>query len=313
MEHLIFFAYILLFSSGFAGVVSLAYLRSRVRRSSLGFFIAVQASYLFALACQAVFFYLENVVYPGGGMRRTPLGNSLLISSGVGGSALYWFSWFALRADGYFKSKRGAVAFLPPLVSVSVFLSACLMSASLVAYAFGVALRLPPVVSYFPATVSILSAGTHLVSLRFTDEPSAYRMLVRGYGVSLLAFVPLTVLEMYLGARVSLKPLSLDFVFFFMWNSVAIAAAFRSLRPLRPETAPALLDSVPGSLVERFGLSPRECEMILLIARGLPNKGIAAELGISPATVRTHIYNLFQKVGARSRIELFALLKAASE
>jgi DNA-binding CsgD family transcriptional regulator len=44
--------------------------------------------------------------------------------------------------------------------------------------------------------------------------------------------------------------------------------------------------------------------MAELIGRGLSNKEIASELGISPATVRTHIYNLYRKVGAGSRVEL---------
>ena len=48
--------------------------------------------------------------------------------------------------------------------------------------------------------------------------------------------------------------------------------------------------------------------MATLIAQGLTNKEIAFKLGISEATVRTHIYNLFQKVGAQSRIELLNLL-----
>jgi DNA-binding NarL/FixJ family response regulator len=50
--------------------------------------------------------------------------------------------------------------------------------------------------------------------------------------------------------------------------------------------------------------------MAVMIARGLANKEIAAELNISPATVRTHIYNLYQKVGARSRVELLNKLRS---
>ena len=50
--------------------------------------------------------------------------------------------------------------------------------------------------------------------------------------------------------------------------------------------------------------------MSIMIARGLANKEIAGELGISPATVRTHIYNLYQKAGARSRVELLNKLRS---
>jgi DNA-binding NarL/FixJ family response regulator len=50
--------------------------------------------------------------------------------------------------------------------------------------------------------------------------------------------------------------------------------------------------------------------LVPMIARGMVNKQIASELGISPATVRTHIYNLFQKAGATSRIGLLNALRA---
>lgn len=50
-------------------------------------------------------------------------------------------------------------------------------------------------------------------------------------------------------------------------------------------------------------LTPREREVLALIGRGLPNRGIAEELFISEATVKTHINNLFAKAGIRDRAE----------
>jgi DNA-binding CsgD family transcriptional regulator len=51
-------------------------------------------------------------------------------------------------------------------------------------------------------------------------------------------------------------------------------------------------------------VSPREREIILLIASGLTNKEIAGELFISPATVKNHIYSIFSKANVKSRIQL---------
>jgi DNA-binding CsgD family transcriptional regulator len=48
-------------------------------------------------------------------------------------------------------------------------------------------------------------------------------------------------------------------------------------------------------------LSKRELEVSRLLALGKANKEIAAELGISPRTVQTHIEHIFDKVGERSR------------
>lgn len=63
------------------------------------------------------------------------------------------------------------------------------------------------------------------------------------------------------------------------------------------------------NLAERSGLSVREIDIIPLMARGLGNKQIAAELNISPKTVGNHIYNIYKKLNITSRYELLALLK----
>jgi DNA-binding NarL/FixJ family response regulator len=48
-------------------------------------------------------------------------------------------------------------------------------------------------------------------------------------------------------------------------------------------------------------LSPRERAVALLIAGGLSNKDIARELGLSPGTIKTHVHNIFKKLGVSNR------------
>jgi DNA-binding NarL/FixJ family response regulator len=55
-------------------------------------------------------------------------------------------------------------------------------------------------------------------------------------------------------------------------------------------------------------LSSREQEIALLVGRGLSNKDVARQLGLSPGTVKTHVHNIFNKLGQRGRYGLIATL-----
>ena len=54
-------------------------------------------------------------------------------------------------------------------------------------------------------------------------------------------------------------------------------------------------------------LTPRELQVLQLVAQGLPNKGIARRLGISENTAKFHVASLTGKLGASSRTEAVTL------
>ena len=56
----------------------------------------------------------------------------------------------------------------------------------------------------------------------------------------------------------------------------------------------------------RGGLSPRESEVLTLVAEGKTNRAIATELFISEKTVARHVSNIFTKLGLSSRAEATA-------
>jgi DNA-binding NarL/FixJ family response regulator len=72
-------------------------------------------------------------------------------------------------------------------------------------------------------------------------------------------------------------------------------------RLLAAATAGARPAPVASALPDE--LTPREAEVLSLIARGLSNAEIADKLVVSEATVKTHINHVFAKIGARDRAQ----------
>jgi LuxR family maltose regulon positive regulatory protein len=93
-------------------------------------------------------------------------------------------------------------------------------------------------------------------------------------------------------------------------RGVAGAWTRRVLAGFEDATAPAQ----PGDTVTRTVapqlLTPREHEILRLIAAGMRNQEIARQLFISPATVKRHIANVYNKLDASHRTE--ALNRAAT-
>lgn len=93
-------------------------------------------------------------------------------------------------------------------------------------------------------------------------------------------------------------------------DGATIAAAIVAVAHGLVVTDPALPAHRPGEHEEPSsdaGLTPREQAVLRLVAVGLPNKGIARELGISDHTVKFHVAGILGKLGAASRAEAVAL------
>jgi DNA-binding NarL/FixJ family response regulator len=58
------------------------------------------------------------------------------------------------------------------------------------------------------------------------------------------------------------------------------------------------------SAVRETALTPREIEIVRMVAEGLRNRAIATRLSISEGTVKVHLHNIYEKLGVDGRLEL---------
>jgi DNA-binding CsgD family transcriptional regulator len=84
-----------------------------------------------------------------------------------------------------------------------------------------------------------------------------------------------------------------------------IDEAGRAARTLGPREATRALPP-PGPEVAPL-LTPRETEVLQLVATGLQNKEIAQKLGLSLATVRNHVHNTLAKLDVHSKLEMVSI------
>jgi two-component system nitrate/nitrite response regulator NarL len=81
--------------------------------------------------------------------------------------------------------------------------------------------------------------------------------------------------------------------------AMSLATTGKLLRRLRVSNCTLCLRASPNP-----NLTPRECEVLGLVARGMTNKRIAATLGISENTVRNHLCSIYQKLNLKNRLQV---------
>jgi len=105
------------------------------------------------------------------------------------------------------------------------------------------------------------------------------------------------------------------------WTAIALFALYAVLygtlfrvlrgtvRSLMGTPVRALRLSLSAAFREKHGLSARECQVITLLLEGRKYREIAEELFISIKTVKTHIAHVYDKTGARGRVDLIRLMQ----
>jgi len=117
----------------------------------------------------------------------------------------------------------------------------------------------------------------------------------------------------------------------YVYTALTIGASGFLLKDVSPEQLVAavrlvrsgdalLAPSITRRLIKQFaprpamaghsdlsGLTPRELEVLRLLARGLSNAELAAQLTLSEATVKTHVARILGKLGLRDRVQAVVL------
>ncbi len=87
----------------------------------------------------------------------------------------------------------------------------------------------------------------------------------------------------------------------------AIRAAHAGRATLSPEATQALVHAATQPPAPGHDLTERERAVLALLVEGLNNTQIAARLGVSPSTIKSHVSNILSKLGVASRTEAVAL------
>ena len=102
-----------------------------------------------------------------------------------------------------------------------------------------------------------------------------------------------------------------------IFSAVGIWLGLRITRPkerivVREVPVPRAIPFVPDEArLEALGITPREREILELIAAGLSNREIAERLFVSENTVKTHSRRLFEKLDAKRRTQAVQIAKDA--
>ena len=131
----------------------------------------------------------------------------------------------------------------------------------------------------------------------FWQPPAMARLIILyalalGLGAALLEWLQFRHAILALPTELYIVLVALAFVALGIWAGVR----------LTPRAVPAGFERNDAA-IRSLGLSPRECEILQLLASGQSNKQLARTLHISPNTVKTHIARVFEKLEVQNRMQ----------
>jgi two-component system response regulator FixJ len=160
-------------------------------------------------------------------------------------------------------------------------------------------------------SASNLEAGCILLDIRMPGmDGLELQAALRDKGIGLPVIIMTGHGDVTLAVQ-AMKAGAVDFIEKPFEKAVLLSAIDHGLERLRRSAAS--VDRADEAAVRLQALTPREREVLDGLAKGLPNKTIAYDLGISPRTVEIHRANLMSKLGVKSLSESLRIAFAAQD
>lgn len=169
---------------------------------------------------------------------------------------------------------------------------------------------------YQVLSVWYLLSFTYAIVLGFTALQQAWNTDKRNFILGLLIFATFGYIESLLtfseNLRTSAVSLTIENGLLFssipyMLYGFFVIYHFLSFAP----PTPIEVDQLSENFLSAHAITDREREIILKVIEGKSNATIASELFISLATVKTHLHNIYTKIGVESRFDLLARVRSA--
>ena len=172
-------------------------------------------------------------------------------------------------------------------------------------------------IGYKIVTVWYFAAFTFMLALGVLVVRRAWHSQRQSFLLGLLLFAAVGYAETAANLPGALRgtavTLSREGDFLFSSIPYALYGVFLIVYFLRhpvPVPAPLATDTLPEAFLAKYGITDREREIILKVVQGKSNADIASELFISLATVKTHLHNIYKKIGVESRYDLLARVRS---
>jgi len=306
MSTALSFALVTVFALGIPTLILACVVLDR-KRSLDRLFLFLQGLILLLMLAEALTFFFLDRAAAGSPSAANPLPALRLASHVL--LAIFSFAFFLLAAELTAMDRRSAAwrASAAFVLLVAGLAFRCSLAEPASAPGALTKIRRFDPVEFVGLAVLLFPVG--LALLRYSKIRN--RELARAVLAILapaLVCLPAALLEDYLLSRRSAPDLLFVFpCWYLLFNASILYFGVKRFFLPRSPAAKELDPAVAARISRRYNVSPKEEEVVRLLAEGCTNREIAARLGISPATVRNHVHSVYGKTGTGNRVALTRL------